>query len=934
MSPVAELVNEAAALGYPALAITDHGRVASVVEHYRTARQVGIEPAPGTELYVTPDHSLRIQSSMHLTVVSYTPQGYRNLVGLNNLAQRQRSFGRPRVDFGDLASLAEHGLLQGLALGTGCRSGPVVKALVERDETAARQVIEALAGWFPRVYVELMNHHFAADGWSDRQICDALAGLAREMSLPMILSTDTHYTRESDQELHDAMKALVWFGADPAEAGFNGSGYWLRGESELLGYPYIEECLQGLEDLSDRLKVSIPELDTFALRIPDLTLVGTQHDELHFQAATALAKWLADKPKVWTKRYMDRLLAELEVVKMSGFAGYLLLIGWLCDWMRENKIWFHVRGSASGSLILYVLGVTQLDPVARQIRFDRFLSPDRSSPPDVDIDIEHTRRDEVVNMARERYPVLQVGTTMTLSISGHADDDEDAGEEENPESGKGSLLIKYNSVKRKQAVAAGEDPKTVPFLKWAEIPAEDKAVLRRLSDQNLVSGRGAHPGGYVIAADEPSVAFMPLESIGSSKTMVTSLDKDDVEAFGLPKIDLLGSKVLTAVRIAAELVCDGDGREWYDAIPENDKKTIRRAAKGKTMGAFQFTGRTNRRVTMEIEPKNIEDLVAVQALGRPAPMQAGFTRLFMDRRFQRAQVPDLHEDIALETKDTYGLAIYQEQLVGVLRRLGLDATRLTRLLKAVKASGKAHAEKAAKVMASELEPLQALARSRGWSEDDVAWLTSCLHDYGAGYSFGKAHAFQYAQVGFRTMWLAEHEPLAYWTGMLISYTGAKNSYGDDLEQAYRKAARDDGVKVFKAHVEHSGVIYTPEPESFAVREGLTSIGGVGVPAATELIAHRPFASLIDLAQRVAHGKVTGCKKLLLGVEPGECGGTIQALYQARALDGIPPGEPIRRAKGRIRRCQLCKHTYATPLEYEDHFEAEHLDPEGDRDAPA
>lgn len=910
MSEVPALVDRAVELGHPALGLTDHGEMGGVAELYTACRKAGIAPFPGTELYLTPDSGLGLRSSMHLTVLAYTAEGYRNLVGLNNLAHRHFMY-RPRVDLAQIAALGEEGKLQGLAVGTGCRSGPVVRALVDRDEVAARQVVEALAGWFPRVYVELMQHDFAADGMHDKEITEALFAIAEEVGLPTIVTGDAHYTLQDDRGAHDALKTLVTWSADPDEGRFSGSGYWLLDEEHLatrFDPRVLDASLDALADLAERNQVAIPELDTFTLKIPDVTFKGTQQDTLATRACAALEAWLEDKPKSWQKRYNDRLLDELDVVEQSGFAGYLLLVAAITDYCAEQRIWYYTRGSATGSLILYLLRVTQEDPVAWDIRFDRFLSPDRSSPPDVDLDIEHRRRDEVVAHFAERYPVLQVGTTMTYSITSKS-------EEEDGPSG-GSLAVKYYSVQRKVGSTVGS---------WDDIPEDDKAMLKDLASRNLVSGRGAHPGGYILTADEATAAIMPMVYIASSKTLVTAFDKGDVERMGLPKIDLLGSRVLTALRICCELIAGDRAREYYADIDMKDKDTIKRCAAGETTGLFQFGGWTNRKVIMEMVPTKVADLVAAQALARPAPMNSGFTRSFMRRRDGVEKPPERHEDIAAETKDTYGLAIYQEQLVGVLRRLGLDAARLTRLLKAVKASGKQHAEAAAKVMAEEIEPLVVMAKERGWDDDDVAWLRSCLQDYGAGYSFGKAHSVQYGTTGFRTAYLAEHEPLAYWTGMLTAYDGVKDPKTKEVVNLkFKQQARRDGVKVLAPHVHHSGLTFTPDPEQYVIREGLTSIPHVGEACAEELVAKRPFASLVDLGQRVS-SKVTGAGDLVWGTAATDCKGHVAHLATARALEGIPVGEPMRRAKGRIRRCKQCKITYATPLEYEDHVEEAHGD---------
>lgn len=919
MSTPTDLVNQAVLLGQPAQGLTDHGTMGGVVEHYLAAKKAGIKSLPGQELYVVPDHGMGIRSAMHLTVVAYTSTGYRNLVGLNNLAHRHWFWRNGRVDFPQLAELAESGLLEGLAIGTGCRSGPVVKALTERGPEAAEQVANALAGWFPRVYIELMDHGFTAEGMWDHEIVSQLVGVADRTGLPYIITSDTHYTLREERELHDALKTLVVHqGVDIDDRKFSGEGYWLVDEpylQEVYAPRVLDRALDNLAELAEKASVSIPELDTFKLKIPDVTLTGREQEVLEEKAWAAFASWVeAAKPsKAVLKVAKERLTAELATVQASGFPGYLLLVIWITDLCAERGIWFYTRGSASGSFLLYLTGVTQENPLPSEhdIRFDRFLSTDRTSPPDVDLDIEHTRRDEIVAELQARYPVLQVGTTMTYGITSESED------EDGPAGG--SLAQKYYSVQNQLGTGVNS---------WKDIPEEDKATLKELAERNLVSGRGAHPGGYIVAADEASVAFMPLETIGSSKTMVTALDKGEVEKMGLPKIDLLGSRVLTALRICCNLVCDGDNdraRAYYLDIPMEDKEVLKRCAQGNTVGLFQLGGWTNRKVCEQMGPKKVKDLIAVQALARPAPIQSGFTKSFMRRRDKVETVPVMHDDIAAETKETYGLAIYQEQLVGVLRRLGLDSERLTRLLKAVKASGKAHALEAAKVMESELAPLQELARKRGWSEDDVAWLTGCLRDYGAGYSFGKAHSVQYGVTGYRTGWLATHESLAYWTGMLTAYEGVKEIRPpkEPVNLKFKRQARADGVRVLPAHVNSSGLTWTPDPEAYAVREGLTAVPHVGEPAAAELIAKRPFESLVDLARKVT-SKVTCAGPLLYGTPPEECGGHITALHKAGALDGIPVGEPMRRARQRLKKCPECKvPTFPTPLDLEDHADAEH-----------
>lgn len=916
LSDVTVLVERAAELGYPALGLTDHGTMAGAVQLYQAGRKHDLPVLPGIEMYLTPLHEARDRKAMHLTMLAYTGEGYRNLVGLNNQAQRQRFNKRSRLDMADLAAAAEDGRTAGIAIATGCRSGPVVRALTERDEIAASQVVKALAAWFPKVYVELMDHGFTADGMWDHEIYRALVDVAKDIGLPTILTTDAHYTLAEDVTAHNALKELTTFSQDPEDGRFHGEGYWLRSHDEVYTEPW-QDGFEGLDELAAIAKVKIPELDVFVAKIPDVTFRGEQELVLEEKVWAA---WELIKDGFTAKQQkarVERISAELPVIHASGYDGYLLMIEWICTFMEDHGIWFHARGSAAGSFVCYLLGITQYDPLpdAWDIRMDRFLSGDRESLADIDLDIEHGRRDEVVTALEAKgYELRQVGTQ---PIYGLDFKDDDSTEE------KGSLRVKYFSTLRKQGIKLDG---------WHAVSDEDKALLADLAGRKLIAGIGAHPGGYVIAKDAPTVACLPMMTIDSSGTTVTAFDKGEIEAMGFPKVDLLGSKALTGLRIACTLITGGQAHEiprdreaaaaakaYYRAIPMDDKPTLKRTGAGQTTGLFQLGGATNRRGLIELQPKKTLDIVAAQALMRPAPLNSGFTREYLERRAKTKPVPEMHADIALETADTYGLAIYQEQVVGILRRVGLPPVQLTKILKAVKASGKQHLEDAKKIVREEMSSITTMAKERGWSDTDIAYLEGCLLDYGAGYSFGKAHSVTYGVVGYLTAYLATHEALAYWTGQLNAYMGSKNSRGEKIEPMLVRAARADDVRVIDAHVNHSGLGYTPDLTKNAIRKGLLSVDHVGYGCALELLAKRPFVSLVDLSQRVT-GKVTGAKDLLFGKDPEEVGGAIASLHAARALTGIPVGTPIRRAKGRIRRCKACEHTYPTPIEYEDHLD--------------
>jgi DNA polymerase-3 subunit alpha len=659
----------------------------------------------------------------------------------------------------------------------------------------------------------------------------------------------------------------VSFSSDPEDAKFNGEGYHLPTAHDLSAYfepDVLEVALEQLHDLAEAAHVAIPELDTFTLKVPDVTVTGQPMMELAEKTAEAMERFLADVPQRKHRVYNERLQAELDVIDDTGMAGYLLLVAAICEFMTEKDIWYGTRGSASGSYACYLLGITQVDPVKHRIRMDRFLSGDRTSAPDIDVDIEHTRRQEVIDWLSARWEVRRVSTEMTYGL-------------EDNEEGKGSLRVKLFSVLRKRGI---EEPT------WADVTDTDRAMLKDLAGRKLLQGHGVHPAGVIVAADRPTVETLPMSWINSSETLVTSYAKDDIEALGFPKVDLLGLKTLTALRIACELQSPGSGKEFYRAIPDDDKAALKRIGEGLTDGMFQLEGRAQRRGCRELKPRKTADVIAAQALFRPAPMKSGFTESFLRRRRKEEAVPVMHDDIAAETKETYGLAIYQEQLVGVLRRIGMEPLELTRMLKAIKSSGKAGIEKA-KVAAEEALPhIRELTASRGWSAEDERWLVGGLADYAGGYSFNLGHAAAYGVIAYRSAYLAEHHTLAFWTGMLIAFTGAKNSRKQDMEKLYVRAARTDQVRVTNPHVNTSGVDYTPDDGPGVIHKGLMSIKGVGRGAAEDIASKAPFTSLRDFAERVTPKRVTCARKLLKGVTPAEAGGTTQALYEAGALKGL------------------------------------------------
>lgn len=865
---VSAIVRKAVEYDYPAIGLTDHRGVSGSIQLYAAARKAGIEPLPGIELDVVPEMAIAERTSaMHLTVAAYSEQGYRNLCHLATQTAK-RFWYKPLIDFADLAQMAEDGATRGLVVSTGCYFGVLPKVLRNQGPAAAEQVVKALAGWFPKVYVELQNHgideHHDEDDVTDDEMMEGVWQVAQRVGLPVIIGRDSHYIDEADKPLHDGLKRLVSWSDDADDAVFPGGGYHMTDTAGLKEYfppTLLQAGLEGLSDLANAAYVRLPEMENFSLKIPDVT-IGTEDPQeiLEKKVMAALTAEERERPEV-----MSWLRKEFDVVRTTGMAPYMLLCDRVCEFMRSRPrpIRYWVRGSASGSYILFKLKVSQIDPIRFGLRADRFLSLNRMKPPDVDFDVEHGRRDEVIAFLRTLGAVRSVGSHMKYSLF-EQDEGDDSG---------GSLRVRYYSTLTKQG-------KGHPL--WRDIPRADKDLLMNLGGRKLISGYGTHAAGYIVAPTEEVVRELPLAYIASSKKFVTAYGKKDVEKLGYLKLDLLGLRTATAI----DYMCEEAGVDW-DAIPEGDMDVFTMIGKGQVDGVFQLDGYAMRKGCEQIRPKRLEDIIAAQALFRPAPMTSGMTTDWRARRSRREPVPTRHKDIMEATKETYGVLLYQEQVMDVMEILGMDQLELESMLDAVKASNE-YSEGAAVVLEELMPRIRELAGDRGWSDVDIEWLAEGLVGF-SEYSFNKAHAGSYGTVAYRSAWMKYHHPLEFWCGMLVAYADASKPTGKPHPTVkYAQAARRDGVKIRAAHVNHSDVVFKIDRSGreATIRKGLTTVKGVGVSSAQELVKHQPYTSLRDIGEKVIARKVTGAKHLALGKSPVESGGIIAHLADADALDGL------------------------------------------------
>ena len=875
MPTVEAIVEKVAAMGQPALGIQDHGNMAASVELYTACRKAGITPFPGSELYFVPDTAQyravrsakregREKAQMfHMGVSAYTTEGYTNLVNLSTHTHHNH-FHKPLCDYRMLAQLAEDGKTAGLAINTGCYYGYLAQTLLHEGEQPALQFLYTLESWFPgSVYVEIQNHNIThEEGTDDDALASGLVHLAEVAGLPVVITQDSHYLDPDDRADHDGLKRLVSFGPDPDDAVFPGDGFHVADAGWIAdhhGEHRLARGVEGLRDLLGRHTLTIPVLDSYSYAVPEV--VASPLTALVNRVKAALEGHFA--PKAVPPRYDARLMDEMGVISESGMAGYLMLVAQVTDWLRSEDIMFQTRGSAAGSLVCWMLGISSVDPIKWDLRFERFLSKDRTKPPDIDLDVAHDRRDDLMAMLSQRFTAHQIGSWATYSLSDTVDVE--------GETQRGSLRVRYYTASGKKDEGAKS---------WAEVPQEDRDMLFSLSDRHLYKGMGTNAAGIVLTSTQAEFeALVPMAWMARGQNKggyVTQYSKDQIEALGLVKLDALGLKTMTILDRTMRLL--GLPISRISDIEYRDAPTFNLIRSGYTEGIFQLEGRATQRGLRDLKPTSIKDVIAAMALFRPATMNTGATAAYIARKHNHAPMPLRHELITRVTAPTYGIMLYQEQVIDILRGLGMDADNLTAFLKAVKASNK-DIGAAGEVIDSYMTWVIEECAERGMKQDDIDYLTDAIAGF-AEYGFNRAHATVYGITAYRTAYLAARHPVQFHTALL----GVASEGESKKERSYIRATKRRGIRVLAPDINISGATYTIDERRGAVRKGLQSVDGVGGISAEKLAALQPFEGLDDLVQRAATAAVSGHKEY--DGTPESLTGILSKLWASGALANL------------------------------------------------
>lgn len=832
------LVARAVKFGMPALALTDHGNLFGALEFYTAARKAGVKPIIGMEAYITTgdrrDRTAKKGSAAnHITLLAENEDGYKNLIKLTSIGYIEGFYYKPRID---LEVLQEH--CKGLIALSGCAKG-IVGDLIYRDKPeAARDMAASLRDLLGKgnFFIEIMDHGLEIE----RKQMPELIKISKELEIPLVVTNDTHYLCREHHEAHDVLVCIQTGKTldDPNRLKFNTQELYFKSSEEMYAaFKDFEEALKLTVEIAERCNLDI---DFSQNHLPAFPLPeGYSENELLEKLAREGAQ----------RRYSEvdeaiekRLSYELDIIKRTGFPGYFLIVSDLVNQSRKMVIPVGPgRGSAAGSLVSYCLGITNIDPLKYHLLFERFLNPERISMPDIDIDFADRDRDRIIQYVKEKYgedSVTQIITFGTLGahavvrdvgrVLGMPYEEADQIAKMIPEELK-MTLDKALRMRPDLAEMAEKDPK---IRKLIEISKALEGVNRHAS---------THAAGVVIAPGKLT-DYLPLFRSPRRDEITTQFDMSWVEKIGLLKIDILGLRTLTVIHDSLKTIEEQTGEKIdLDSLELNDPATFKVFTNGDTVGIFQFESPGMREYLRKLKPEVIGDIIAMNALYRPGPME--MINDFISRKQGKVKVEYLHKILEPILKETYGVMVYQEQVMQIASEMGGFTLGAADQLR--RAMGKKKKE----VMEQQKEKFLAGAAKRGVSPNAAVLVYELMAKF-AGYGFNKSHAAGYAILAYQTAWLKAHYPHQFMAATLTSVMNDSDRVAVFLEECRRMK-----IKVLPPDINESVVGFTVVEDG--IRFGLAAVKNVGVSAVEAIIEARregvPFKSLGDFLDRVDSG---------------------------------------------------------------------------------
>ena len=850
---IPDMVSRAAELGMEALAISDHGVMFGVMEFFWECQKQGIKPILGVEAYVAPNGYQKKtgreeNETYHLLLLARNMEGYRNLCKLSSIAALEGYYYKPRIDH-DLLRKYSKGLIGTSA----CLGSEICQELLEGRYDKAQYI----AGQYNEIfgdgnfYIELQDHRLKGQ----ERIREPLLKIARELKLPLIATNDAHYLCRTDAKPHDVLLCIQTGNmvADEKRMRFETDEFYLKSPDEMHElFSQWPEALENTLEVAGRCSV---ELGKQTAHMPDPQLPEGETPDSHLRKLAT--ERLSQRIKNADENALARLNFELDVIEKTGFASYFLLVGEFAQFTRDKGIAYGVRGSAAGSLVSYCIGITDVDPLEYDLTFERFLNPERVSMPDIDMDFEDARRDEVIQYVNERFGKDHVAQIVTFGTLGAKAAIKDCGRVQGYSPQETDRICKtipnMPGMSIDRAISESGE-----FRRMIESdPKVEALVLDAKKVEGIARHSGVHAAGIVISR-EPLMDLIPLYR-GTDGQPITAFEMGILEKLGLLKMDFLGLSNLTVLSKTVENIKEGF---QLSEIPYDDPETYAMLGRGETIGVFQLESSGMTRYVAELKPENIGEVAAMVALFRPGPME--HIPRFIDSKHGRKQAEYLCDEMRPILEDTYGVIVYQDQVLKLVQALAGFSLGKADILR--RAMGK----KDKVAMASMKAEFEEGAAVKGISKDVVAKVWDLLLPF-AGYAFNKAHAVCYGILAYQTAYLKAHYPVEYMTAILASYRSKEDRVVTFIEECRRLQ-----IAVLAPDVNRSQMDFSIEDKS--IRFGLVAIKGVGQGVAESIIKEReengPYRHLFEFAERL---KPYGVTRI-----------AVEALVKAGALTSIEP----------------------------------------------
>jgi len=836
MSKIDELLDLTKKMGLDAIALTDHGVLYGAIEFYTKAKERGIKPIIGCEVYLAPrsrnDKVAKVDAKFyHLILLAKNQTGYQNLIKLVTIGELEGFYYKPRVDKETLRKYSE-----GLIALSGCLRGEIPQALLAKDFAKAKELVKEYQDIFGQenFYLELQDHPELEE---QNKANEGLLKLSEETKAPAVVTCDSHYPLKEDKRVHEVLLA-VQTGSD-AES--EDRLTMVHADLHLKEPKEVINNFQNHPELFENIKKIVEacnlEIELGKLIFPKFQ---TPTGELPFEYLERLSR------ENFSQFYEDndqeakaRLDHELEVIQKTDFADYFLIIYDIIRFAKENNILTNTRGSAAGSLVAFVLGITHIDPMKYDLYFERFLNPERLEPPDIDLDVADDRRQEIIAYISEKYGQDHVAQVLTFGIMKSRLAVRDVNRALGHSYSLGDQIAKLIP----QNLPLKEALKTVSeFREIYETNDEAREVIdiaKRL--EGVARHASTHAAGVVITP-EPIVNFVPLQhSSRSEQEIETQYEMHALEAIGLLKIDILGLANLTMIKNALRIIKKVYNQEIdLDSLDFNDKKVYNLLSKGETVGVFQVEGQGMRGYLQELKPTKFEDIIAMLALYRPGPIE--LIPQFIRRKHGEEKITYFHPDLKPILEKTYGIMVYQEQLMKIAHDLaGFSMAEADVLRKAV-------GKKIKSLLSSQKEKMIKGMTERGIKKEIAERIWEWVEPF-ARYGFNKGHSSSYARITYQTAWLKAHYPSAFMAALLTSDFGNLDRIAIEIKECERM-----GIKVMPPSVNQSFVEFGTDKETGNILFGLSAIKNVGTGVAEMIQIERQqngqFTNLINFFKRI------------------------------------------------------------------------------------